>query len=250
MMRKPTVISLMVSMVLALSACGGQRERNADIPAKEEVKAYAENEMGIRGVSVTDVQDVRSKGSEYYEIDAVYTISCDRGVDFRVIRCYDYDTLFGTGYHYGWMSDYGDAVINDYLKDHTLPAGVSYSEGPFNWHNYGAGAFFGDEKKQIWFAFTSDEEFADRLDDIEAWLTEWLSYERQYLAAGKDPQIRVAAYRAQDDTMNYPILMYRDFGYEKDTFHAIGADGETYRWSSFRKAMETEYGSKKKLMMK
>ena len=243
------ILLLVLPMTLLLSACGGQRERNADIPTEKEAIAYVEKEMGIIHANVLDVQDVRNKGSEYYEIDAVYTMTGDRGINFRTIRCYDYDTLFGTGYHYLWMTDYGDAVLTDYLKDHPLPAGFSYSEGSFGWHNYGASAFFGDQK-QIWFTFTSDEEYEARLDDIEAWLNEWLAYERQYLAAGKDPQIRVAACRPKDDTMNYDIQLYRDFGYEKDTFHAAAADGETYRWSSFRKAMEAGYESQKKLKMK
>ncbi|MCR5095041.1 MAG: hypothetical protein K6B72_13820 [Lachnospiraceae bacterium] len=85
---------------------------------------------------------------------------------------------------------------------------------------------------------------------ISALLDDWLSYERQYLAQGKDPVIQVIAQRQQDETMNYSIRLYRTFGYDKDSFHTIGEDGQTYRWSSFRKAMETGYKAKKELVMK
>ena len=243
---KKTVVILCVCTLL-LSACGGQKERAQDIPTAEEALAVAENEMGINGAEVLNVRDVRNEGGEYYGIDAIYTMKCDRIDEFTLLRSWSYDALFWGGYYYSWITDYSDQVLEDYLKEHSLPEGVSYSEGPYAQASYGAQSFFSRKGKQIWFDFNSDEEFEDYLDILGPWLDEWLSWERRYLARGKDPRIQVAAHRPQDDTMNYSILVYRTFGYEKDSFHILGEDGQTYRWSSFQKAMKEGYRAKKNL---
>ena len=235
---------------LLLCACGGQSERNAEIPTKEEAADYAENELGIKGASVSKVQDVSKEGGDYYEIDAIYTMTSDRGLDFELLRTYDYDTLFGGGYYYNWITDYYDVAMEDYLEDHPLPKGVSFSEGTVPRHNSGARRYLGNSVKQIWFDFTTDEEFEDYIDALEAWLDDWVTYEKQFLAKGKDPVMYVAAFKAQDDTMKSSIQIYRHFGYEDDSFSSIAEDGETYRWSSFKKAMQAGYEAKKKLMLK
>ncbi len=248
-MRKTVVILSILILSLFMSACGS-RERDQDIPTEDEAAAYAEKEMGIKGVRVLDVQDVRNGGAEYYEIDAVYSMTGDRGIEFTLLRSCDFDTLFGTGYHYNWWDDYSDTALEDYLREHALPEGVFFSEGPYGRSNYGASAYFGSERKTIWFEFASDKEYGYYLDILEPWLNDWVSFEKQYLAEGKAPRMRVAAYRPQDDTMNYSIQVYREFGYDKDSFHVLGEDGETYRWASFQKAMKTEYESQRKLKMK
>lgn len=237
-------------MLLLLSSCGGQKERNKDIPTKEEAVSFVEDEMGIKGASVLSMQDVRNKGAEYHDIDAVYTMTGDRGKEFTLLRSCSYDSLFGTGYFYGWTDDYSDVIIQDYLSDHPMPEGIYYSEGPYPRYEYGAREFFGNTRNVIWFEFADDEEFEEYLDALEPWLNEWLSHERQYLFEGKDPILRVTAYRPQDESMRSIIQVVREFGHDNDSFHFIGADGETYRWSSFRKAMDKGYGSQKKLMMK
>ena len=166
-----------------------------------------------------------------------------------MIRGCETDTLFGTGYYYRWLTDYSDLALEDYLKDHPLPNGIAYSEGPFGQGNYGASSYFGDKTKQIWFEFSSDEEFEDCLDELEPWLDKWLKSERKYLSDGKDPIIRVSAYREKDNEFDV-IMLFRVFGYEKDSFHKIGEDGQTYKWDSFRKAMEAGYEAKKELLKK
>ena len=250
LIRKFMILLSVCALSLVCSACGGQHERTKDIPAKTEAQEAAETEFGIKGAKVLEVRDVRNEGGEYYGIDAIYTMTCDRIDTFTVLRSWNYDTLFWGGYSYGWITDYSDLVLEDYLSDHPLPGGIVYSEGPYAESNYGAQRYFGSQSKQIWFDFTSDEEFKDDLNVIASWLDDWLSYERQYLTEGKDPKIQIVAQRPQDDTMNYSIRLYRTFGFEKDSFHKIGEDGQTYRWSSFQKAMEAGYEAKKRLVMK
>ncbi len=246
--RKTAIVLICIVSVL-LSACTGQSKRSDSIPSEAEALSEVSGEMGIKGAKVLDIQDVRNE-KDYYGIDAVYTISCDRLDEFTLLRSWVYDSLFDAGYYYGWTTDYSDLVMEDYLKDHPLPDGIFYSEGPYAQAGYGAQRFFGEKSRQIWFDFNSDEEFEDYLAALEPWLDDWLLYERQFLAPGKDPRIQVAAVRPKDDTMNFSIQLYRTFGYEEDSFHMIGEDGETYTWSSFRKAMENGYKAKKDLMMK
>lgn len=235
---------------MLLTACGGQKERAKEIPTEAEALASAEAEWGIRDAEVLDVRDVRNEGGEYYGIDAIYTMKSDRLDEFTVLRSWSYDSLFWGGYYYNWLTDYSDLVMADYIQTHPLPEGISYSECSYAQSDYGARSYFGEKGQQIWFEFTSDDEFEGYLDAITPWMDEWLSYERQYLTAGKAPVIEVIAYRPQDDTMNYSIVLYRTFGYEKDSFHTIGEDGQTYRWTSFKKAMEAGYKAKKRLVMK
>ncbi|MCR5768234.1 MAG: hypothetical protein K6G45_07080 [Lachnospiraceae bacterium] len=47
--RKSAVVLSICVLSLLLCACGGQSERNAEIPTKEEAADYAENELGIKG---------------------------------------------------------------------------------------------------------------------------------------------------------------------------------------------------------
>ncbi|MBR4168463.1 MAG: hypothetical protein IKR47_01885 [Lachnospiraceae bacterium] len=250
MIKKTFVIVAVYTLSLFLLSCGGQNERAKDIPTQAEALETATHDMGIIGAKVLAAEDVRAKGSEYYGIDAVYTMSCDRIDEFTLLRSWTYDTLFWGGYSYNWITDYSDVVMEDYLKDHALPDGIFYSEGPYARSNYGAQRFFSKSGKQIWFEFSSDEEFESYLDKLQPWLDEWLSFERSYLTDGSDPQIQVIAYRPQDDTMNYSIQIYRSFGYKKDSFHSLGEDGETYTWDSFKKAMSAGYNAQKKLKMK
>ncbi|MCR5267806.1 MAG: hypothetical protein K6E16_04760 [Lachnospiraceae bacterium] len=250
MIRKITFLLSICILSAILSACGGQDKRAADIPTEQEALAAAENEFGIRGAKVLNVRDVRNEGSEYYGIDAIYTMASDRIREFTILRTWTYDALFWGGYYYSWITDYSDLVCDDYVKDHPLPEGIVYSVSPYARSDYGAKNYFQEENKQIWFDFDSDEVFEERLDALEPWLDEWLSYERQYLTQGKDPHVQVVAHRAQDNTMNFSIQLYRTFGYEKDSFHTAGEDGETYRWDSFQKAMRAGYLAKKKLVMK
>ncbi len=250
MIKKTFVIVAVCTLSLFLLSCGGQNERAKDIPTQAEALETATHDMGIIGAKVLAAEDVRAKGSEYYGIDAVYTMSCDRIDEFTLLRSWTYDTLFWGGYSYNWITDYSDVVMEDYLKDHALPDGIFYSEGPYARSNYGAQRFFSKSGKQIWFEFSSDEEFESYLDKLQPWLDEWLSFERSYLTDGSDPQIQVIAYRPQDDTMNYSIQIYRSFGYKKDSFHSLGEDGETYTWDSFKKAMSAGYNAQKKLKMK
>ena len=248
--KKTSVVFGICVMAMILSSCGGQRERAKDIPTEAEALSAVTDEVGIKDAKVLDVRDVRNEGKDYYGIDAVYTIGCDRLDEFTLLWSWSLDTLFTGRYYYRWITDYSDLVLEDYLKEHPLPVGVSYSESPYARSNYGAQRFFGEREKQIWFEFTSDEEFEEYLDCLKPWLDEWLSYERQYLSAGKDPVIQVFANRPQDETMDYSIQVYRTFGYDKDSFHRLGEDGETYKWSSFKKAMEAGYKARKDLVMK
>ncbi|MBO4903389.1 MAG: hypothetical protein J5518_11405 [Lachnospiraceae bacterium] len=235
---------------LVLAACGGQNKRAGDIPTEVEALEAAEQEFGIKGAQVLSVRDVRNEGSEYYGIDAIYTMTCERIGEFSVLRAFTYDSLFWGGYTYSWITDYSDLVLQDYLKDHPLPDGIAYSEGPYAQSNYGAHKYFGEKSRQIWFDFHSDEEFEDRLNALQPWLDDWLSHERACLLQGKDPKIKVIAQRPQDETMQYSIRLQRIFGFDKDSFHMLGEDGQTYRWSSFQKAMEAGYKARKKLVMK
>ena len=243
------LLSAAVLMIL-LTSCGGQRERDPDIPTEAETLEAVEKEMGIKGAEVLSVQDVRNAGADYYGIDAIYTMTSDRGLEFTVLRSCEYDSLFGLGYYYGWKTDYSDLVLSDYMKDHPLPDGVNYSDEANIVHSYGASRYFESADRQIWFEFASDEEFERYIDVLEPWLNEWLNVERKFMVRGKDPILCVGAYKVQDDTMDYPIYIYRLFGYEKDSFHIIGADGNKYRWSSFRRAMESDYEARKELSMK
>ena len=246
-----TIITLIAALLMIfLTSCGGQKERDPDIPTEAEAVRAIEKEMGIKGATVLSMQDVRGAGPEYNSIDAIYTMTCDRGVEFTVLRSCEYDTLFGLGYYYGWKTDYNDIVLSDYLQEHPLPDGVYYSDEANIAHAYGAVRYFDCADRQIWFYFDSDEEFEHYLDELEPWLNGWLESERKYLAKGKDPIICVGAYRSRDDSEDYLIYVYRLFGYEKDSFHIIGADGNTYRWSSFRRAMESDYEARKQLTMK
>ena len=217
--RKAAAMLGIFILALVLVACGGRKTRIQDIPTEDEAKSAVEKETGIRGVRVLDVQDVREGGAEYYGIDAVYTMTCDRGIVFTVLRSCEYDTLFGTGYHYRWISDYSDAVMEEYLRDHPLPEGISWSEGPYGRHNYGASAYFGEQDDVLWFTFASDEEFEDYLDTLEPWLDGWFDGEKAYFSEGKSPHVRVVAYRPQDETMKSVILISRAFGYDKDSFY-------------------------------
>ena len=70
------------------------------------------------------------------------------------------------------------------------------------------------------------------------------------LCEAEKPLICVGGYRPQDDHMDYNIYVYCLFGYDKDSFHIIGANGNKYRWSSFRRAMESDYEARKELSMK
>ena len=246
-----TIITLSAALLMVLlTACGGQKERDPDIPTEDEAVRAIEEEMGIQGATVLSMQDVRGAGSEYHGIDAVYTMTGDRGLEFTVLRSCEYDALFGLGYYYGWKTDYSDVALTDYMKDHPLPDGVYYSDEENIVHSYGASRYFESADDQIWFEFTSDEEFEHYLDILEPWLNEWVKYERKFLAKGKDPLICVGAHRPQDGSMNYNIYVYCLFGYDKDSFHIIGANGNTYRWSSFRKAMEADYEARKRVSMK
>lgn len=244
-----TILSICI-LSLLLTACGGQKVREKDIPTAEDALAVVESEMGIAGAVVLDMQDARGAGPDYDGIESVYLMTSDRGLEFALLRCCEYDSLFGTGYFYSWITDYSDIVIRDYLRNHPLPVGIDYSDGSYSGYNTGVRHLFGEYDREIRFDFTSDAEFEDCLDDLEPWLEKWLSFERQFMVSGKDPQIRVSAYRAQDDTMNYSIQVSRTFGYDKDSFHVFGEDGSTYKWSSFREAMTAEYESQKKLKMK
>jgi hypothetical protein len=243
------LLSAVVFMML-LTSCGGQKERDPDIPTEAEAIEAVEKEMGIKGATVLSVQDVRNAGHEYHSIDAIYEMTSDRGLEFTVLRSCEYDSLFGLGYYYGWKTDYSEVVLTDYMKDHPLPDGVYYSDEKNIVHDYGASTYFEGVDRQIWFEFASDEEFERYIDVLEPWLNEWLNVERKFMVRGKDPILCVGAYKVQDDTVDYPIYIYRLFGYEKDSFHIIGADGNKYRWSSFRRAMESDYEARKELLMK
>ena len=245
------IITLSAALLMIfLTACGGQKERDPDIPTEDEAVRAIEEEMGIKGATVLSMEDVRGAGSEYHSIDAIYTMTSDRGLEFTVLRSCEYDSLFGLGYYYGWETDYSDVVLSDYLEEHPLPDGVYYSDESNIAHAFGAVRYFESADRQIWFNFESDEEYEHYLDVLEPWLNEWLESERKYMEKGKDPIICVGAYKKRDDLSVDLIYVYRLFGYEKDSFHIIGADGNKYRWSSFRRAMEADYEARKQLTMK
>ena len=254
-MKRNWILALSMSAMLLLSGCGlpfgTHKERAENIPTEDDVLEAAERHMGISGAQVLSEEDVRDKGIEYYGIDAIYEMTSDRGLEFIILRSYTYDTTFGTGYNYKWTTNYTDVVIEDYIKDNPLPDGCYYSDESYGYtssryFNSGASKYFGDYQNHIHFQFHSDAEFEEKIEELDKWLVEWVSYEQQFLVKGAQlPRLGVVANRPQDETMKTSIQVCVLFGYEKDS-----KDAEMYKWSSFKKGMKNAYNERKKFDMK
>ena len=191
------ILGLLI-LSLSLTGCshllGGEPNRREKPPTQEEVNQFLEDTLGVEGAELIAAYNVLEGETppddrEYYGVDALYVFEHkDRGITFEVRSEYDYDGMFGTGYHYSWTSNYDRVAIQDYLEQNPLPRGVVYDINRGRNSRY---TFLDGHEPMIHFECADKDEFEEYADAVEDWLTDWMYYERSFLTNERTMNVRV-----------------------------------------------------------
>ena len=237
-------IFVMLLTMLLLTGCSyffkGEMLRRSKPPTEKETYEFIRETLGIGDAKILQSYNViedetPDDGRDYHGVDGLYVVeSPSRGVTFEVRRMWDYDTLFSSGYHYKWNTNYDRTVLEDYMKTHPLPSGVIYDINKGYTSTYDS---LDGHAPMIYFECEDEADFERYVDLLDPWLKAWYDYEHEYMTNDRGLAARVVFKQVPSAGYDHGMLGDAQLGHNKGN-----ATAET-----FKKAMRESYESRRKL---
>lgn len=229
-------------LTIALTGCalGGEEKRREEIPPETKLTEFLEDTLGLKDAEIVAAYNLLEGETPpddrtYYAVDALYLLKSEsRGIEFEVRWEYNYDNLFGSGYHYFWSSNYDRVALEDYLENNPLPAGVEYDTN--RGYNSRYNMLDGHEP-MIYFECEDKRDFERYVDDLEDWLKDWMKYEHKFLTNKRTLSVRVVFEQLPSE------------GYDDGLLGSVQVGEKTGNATpeTFKRKMRKEYESRKKL---